>query len=146
MTEALGDRDLFGNISLPPATCILNERYIISPFSVLNCRDGEWQERKRRWISLGIKSEIGRGDNVTYGDSPEITTPGLNFYRDKNSGRSGAKVFGTEGNISAACGTSIFDPVLCEIIYKWFCPLGGGYYRSIRRRKRAWRCSVSYGV
>ena len=22
-------------------------------------------------------------------------------------------------------GTSIFDPVLCELMYKWFCPLGG---------------------
>ena len=22
-------------------------------------------------------------------------------------------------------GTSIFDPVLCEIIYRWFCPVGG---------------------
>lgn len=24
-----------------------------------------------------------------------------------------------------ASGTSIFDPVLCEIAYRWFCPLGG---------------------
>ncbi|MGB3312861.1 MAG: DNA methyltransferase, partial [Albidovulum sp.] len=22
-------------------------------------------------------------------------------------------------------GTSIFDPVLCEIAYRWFCPQGG---------------------
>lgn len=25
----------------------------------------------------------------------------------------------------ASTGTSIFDPVLCEIAYRWFCPLGG---------------------
>ena len=25
----------------------------------------------------------------------------------------------------AASGTSIFDPVLCEIAYRWFCPQGG---------------------
>ena len=25
----------------------------------------------------------------------------------------------------AASGTSIFDPVLCEIAYRWFCPAGG---------------------
>jgi DNA modification methylase len=25
----------------------------------------------------------------------------------------------------AATGTSIFDPVLCEIAYRWFCPFGG---------------------
>ena len=24
-----------------------------------------------------------------------------------------------------ASGTSIFDPVLCEIAYRWFCPQGG---------------------
>ena len=25
----------------------------------------------------------------------------------------------------ASTGTSIFDPVLCEIAYRWFCPPGG---------------------
>jgi hypothetical protein len=24
-----------------------------------------------------------------------------------------------------ASGTSIFDPVLCELVYRWFCPKGG---------------------
>lgn len=37
----------------------------------------------------------------------------------------GAKVFGTEGNASEQTGTSIFDPVLCEIAYRWFSPQGG---------------------
>lgn len=36
-----------------------------------------------------------------------------------------AKVFGTEGNASEQTGTSIFDPVLCEIAYRWFSPVGG---------------------
>jgi len=36
-----------------------------------------------------------------------------------------AKVFGTEGNASEQTGTSIFDPVLCEIAYRWFSPEGG---------------------
>lgn len=26
---------------------------------------------------------------------------------------------------STASGTSIFDPVLCELVYRWFCPLAG---------------------
>lgn len=26
---------------------------------------------------------------------------------------------------SGSSGTSIFDPVLCELAYRWFCPLGG---------------------
>ena len=28
-------------------------------------------------------------------------------------------------NLGAGSGTSIFDPVLCEIAYRWFCPPGG---------------------
>lgn len=36
-----------------------------------------------------------------------------------------AEVFGTAGNASDQTGTSIFDPVLCEIAYRWFCPPGG---------------------
>lgn len=30
-----------------------------------------------------------------------------------------------EPDASTASGTSIFDPVLCEIAYRWFCPPGG---------------------
>jgi DNA modification methylase len=36
-----------------------------------------------------------------------------------------AKVFGTAGNASEQTGTSIFDPVLCEIAYRWFSPPKG---------------------
>jgi hypothetical protein len=41
----------------------LSDRFLIPPFSVLNAREGWWQERKRFWLSLGIKSELGRGEN-----------------------------------------------------------------------------------
>ena len=33
--------------------------------------------------------------------------------------------FGHENDEPAATGTSIFDPVLCELSYRWFCPPGG---------------------
>ena len=39
----------------------LSEKFMIPPFSVLNAREGWWQNRKRAWLALGIKSEIGRG-------------------------------------------------------------------------------------
>lgn len=42
----------------------LAERFGIPPFSVLNAREGWWQERKRAWIALGIQSELGRGENL----------------------------------------------------------------------------------
>lgn len=61
----------------------LSEDFLMPPFSILNAQSGRWQERKRQWLSLGIKSELGRADNVTYGDSEQITTPGLNYYRDR---------------------------------------------------------------
>jgi ParB-like chromosome segregation protein Spo0J len=39
----------------------LADRFLIPPFSVLNAREGWWQDRKRAWLALGIKSELGRG-------------------------------------------------------------------------------------
>jgi len=42
----------------------LRERYVIPPFSVLDARQGYWQERKSKWLELGIQSEIGRGGNA----------------------------------------------------------------------------------
>ncbi len=39
----------------------LSDRFMIPPFSVLNAREGWWQNRKRAWLALGIKSELGRG-------------------------------------------------------------------------------------
>jgi hypothetical protein len=41
----------------------LKARFIVAPFTVLDTRSAWWQERKRGWLALGIKSEIGRRDN-----------------------------------------------------------------------------------
>lgn len=95
----------------------LQERFGIPPFSIFDTRQKYWQDRKREWLSIGITSENGRADNLL-GD-------GLNVLSE-NKG----------GNIT---GTSVFDPVLCEIAYKWFCvengaifdPFAGGSVRGI---------------
>lgn len=42
----------------------LADRFGVAPFSVLNAREGWWQDRKRAWLALGIKSEVGRGENL----------------------------------------------------------------------------------
>lgn len=42
----------------------LSARFGVPPFSVLNARDGWWQDRKRAWLALGIQSELGRGSNA----------------------------------------------------------------------------------
>ena len=39
----------------------LSERFGAPTFSVLDARKGEWGERKRAWLALGIRSELGRG-------------------------------------------------------------------------------------
>jgi len=39
----------------------LAERFGVPPFSVLDARQGYWQDRKRAWMALGIQSELGRG-------------------------------------------------------------------------------------
>lgn len=39
----------------------LSDRFGLPPFSVLNAREGWWQDRKRAWLALGIQSELGRG-------------------------------------------------------------------------------------
>lgn len=37
------------------------DKFGIPPFTVLNAREGWWQDRKKAWIALGIQSELGRG-------------------------------------------------------------------------------------
>ena len=43
------------------ARTTLAERFLVPPFSVLDARQGYWQDRKRAWLALGIQSELGRG-------------------------------------------------------------------------------------
>ena len=66
MNEILYGYDLFGEPCDPPISNILSERFISPPFSVLDTRSGQWQDRKRAWLSLGIQSEIGRGGGLNY--------------------------------------------------------------------------------
>ena len=222
----------------------LTDKWLEPPFSVLNAGSDRWQSRKRDWISLGIQSELGRGENALglSGEANEaarydkdeyrarMASPGRSLMpaatlgtdgktvRGDGKGRSFARTFGqdlmrgehsdgadysksgavipsggggmadrlannergkpltwhtgpdldfmrhrnkdaipggagensvyrdkgarygdtvaikTQGwcqeNIDSGCaqnhsGTSIFDPVLCEVMYYWYCPPGG---------------------
>lgn len=42
----------------------LGKKFHLIPFSVLNARDGHWQARKKRWLEIGLQSELGRGGNL----------------------------------------------------------------------------------
>lgn len=118
----------------------LKDRWVVPPFSVLDARAGYWQKRKRAWLSLGIQSELGRGENTLYA-GPHATEPGLNYYRRRKKllapGGVGAtglyrdkgarlyKPAQDQAEYMGNTGTSIFDPVLCELIYRWFALPGG---------------------
>lgn len=61
----------------------LSDKFLIPPFSVLNAREGWWQDRKRFWLSLGIKSELGRGEDGGASPGGSIMVAGY----DKNGKR-----------------------------------------------------------
>lgn len=44
----------------------LEKKFGIPPFSIFDTMQGYWQKRVKEWKSLGIKSELGRGDNLTF--------------------------------------------------------------------------------
>ena len=48
-----GDEPLDG-LDEAAARSTLAERFIVPPFSVLDARQGYWQDRKRAWIALGL--------------------------------------------------------------------------------------------
>ena len=52
----------------------LSDHFMIPPFSVLNAREGWWQNRKRAWLALGIKSELGRGGGAGTPPHPPTVT------------------------------------------------------------------------
>jgi DNA modification methylase len=96
--------DLFGDEIRPDPRGVLAERFVMPPFSVLSARDGEWQERKRRWLTLGIRSEVGRADNLAFNTRDWANAAGLTVPQTD---------------------TSVFDPTLCELAYRWFSPKSG---------------------
>lgn len=77
----------------------LSDRFIIPPLSVLDTKQGAWLHRKNYWLSIGIKSEEGREDGLV-----RAGLQSLKRYNEKTEIK----------------GTSIFDPVLCELAYNWF--------------------------
>ncbi len=67
----LDEPNLFGDMLPPPAQgSTLADNWDYPPFSVLNAREGWWQDRKRAWLALGIESELGRGGQTP---APAIT-------------------------------------------------------------------------
>jgi hypothetical protein len=100
----------------------LSEKFMIPPFSVLDARSGWWQRRKAAWLGLGLKSELGRAEELVR-KGEELNKGNAHGYRKE---RKKKKVATTSKDlVESRGGTSIFDPVLCEVVYRWFCPKEG---------------------
>lgn len=78
-------------------------------FSVFDARKQRWQQRKDAWIKAGIVSHLGR----------TTTEDQRNTNIDKWLRRKTGK------GITQAGMVSVFDPVLAELIYRWYCPAEG---------------------
>lgn len=105
-------KDLFGQEIIDDV--LLRDKFIEPPFSVLDTKSKNWQNRKRLWSNIGIKGEVGRDSVVINMDSKSKKNNTANYV-------------------------SIFDPALCEVLYHWFCndngtildPFAGGSVRGI---------------
>ena len=122
--------NLFGDPVQPPSRGPVADAFVEPPFTVLDARSGGWQDRKRAWAAMGIQGEVGR-------DAPSIHCP---TSSDK-------------GGMDDANYVSIFDPVICELAYRWFCPdagqvvdpFAGGSVRGIvagALGRRYWGCDL----
>lgn len=114
----------------------LESVFVIPPIGVLDPKSGRWKKRKELWIKdygknkevgFPIKSELGRKDNLIL-DQKKITNPKSAYVGEQQL-----------LNRIGLTGTSIFDPVLCECMYRWFTkkddkildPFAGGSVRGI---------------
>ena len=114
------------DIERPPPIS-LADKFVIPPMTVLDRRSGEWRDRRRQWLSLGIKSEEGRARET--GAYATLSDPKRNdFFSRLLRGEIEPNAHGGgsyAGMIQQAGGVSVFDPVVCELVYRWFSPEGG---------------------
>ena len=123
VTPHPADEAMLFDVEAPPPVS-LADKFLFPPFSVLDRRSGAWQDRKRAWLSMGMRSEVGRSD-------------GAIFATSRADGSSLDNVSAIHADYQQ--GTSIFDPVVCELVYRWLTrpgarvldPFAGGSVRGI---------------
>lgn len=113
----------------------LNDRFVVPPFSILDTRKGYWQERKKMWRDLIGDTGESREDKLI--TSPELKYKDLYLRTRKHREELGitfreylekyvpADVLEREDKKVLSAGVSLFDPVLSEIMCKWFTPHSG---------------------
>lgn len=127
--------DLFGGAIHNRHNSMLGATFLIPPFSVLNVREG---------LGMGIRGEIGHGgsDALPGGGGKNSNYRLASQKIAENRADALGVVVGASGN-----ETSIFDPVICELVYRWFVgrdglvldPFAGGSVRGVVASKMARR-------
>lgn len=113
----------------------LNDIFIIPPFSILDSRQGYWQSRKKMWRNIigdmgqSRQGKLVQSVELQYKDLYTKTaehrkTLGISFkeYLEKYVPE---EVKQKEAQKVLSTGVSLFDPVLAEILCKWFTPYKG---------------------
>jgi ParB-like chromosome segregation protein Spo0J len=129
------DKLLAGGGDLPAPN--LADRFMIPPFSVLNAREGWWQDRKRAWIAMGIQSELGRGADVTWNiDTEGNSKPGK--YEGKRAAPGGSPRPAADYGKSKARGDGAGRALASKAERNGAVP-GGGGKTAVYRQGNAFR-------
>lgn len=123
------DTDASGKDNKPPNGS-LADRFVVPPFSILDSRKGYWQDRKKVW-----KEKIGdngESRNDTLITSPEIKYKDL-YQRTRQHRESlglgfreyiekyiSPEELEREGSKVLSAGVSLLDPVMAELVCRWF--------------------------
>ncbi|TAK94643.1 hypothetical protein EPO05_06030, partial [Patescibacteria group bacterium] len=140
--ELIGfDKGLIGSPAetIKEATLNLSERFIIPPISVLDTRQAYWMQRKKNWYGVGLRGGEGREAMEAVGGFTG-NIPGYYSIKKREEAKIGREMSKEEfeekfldqmlasttvQTTDAGGLLSVFDPVLCEVMYKWFCPTKG---------------------
>jgi hypothetical protein len=108
----------------------LTDRFVVPPFSILDSRKGYWQKRKKLWKEL--IGDHGESRNDTLITSPEIKYKDL-YQRTRKHRESLGLGFREylekyitpeelerEGTKVLSAGVSLLDPVMAELVCRWF--------------------------
>lgn len=97
-----------GKLELKPSAGKLSDRFVVAPFSVLNTTSGDWQKRKAAWQhKINDRAETREGKTFVRDGSPNYMAGAMD---------------------AAGGGTSILDPVLAEVLCRWFGIPGGATF------------------
>ena len=134
LDEADGDEGDDGTSDNDAPAPSLVDRFIVPPFSILDTRKGYWQKRKKVWRELIGDAGETREDtcivhlemrypNIYYKLKEKRKELGITFreYLDKYVSEEEKR----EDSKVLTSGVSLFDPVLAEVLCKWFTPSEG---------------------